>query len=329
MSEDQLQLVRYMQVASAFSLVLSVWLAGVLLWSTRRAARSRVLQQRMGLAPLDPHGDGRVLRLWHDGREAITIVRGFTVEGGLKTQLETLLRQADWRTPLSTALLGLAGVLAVVFVIIFMITQNAIIGVCGSLAALIVFWIFLRQRIARRTSIFERQLIDALELASRSLRAGHPLARAFRLIADEIPAPVGELFGRVWQQQQLGQSLDEALRQEADQSGSEDTKLFATSVRIQLRSGGNLADLMQRLADVIRERNRLSRRVRVLTAQTQFSKRILLAMPFLMFVLMNVINPGYLAPLYVTYAGHVILAFSAATLLFGWWVMNRMARLSW
>jgi tight adherence protein B len=327
--DDPAHTILFIQAASAFGLVISIWLAGVLLWSTRRAKRSRELRQRLGIAPVEPDGDGRLLRLWHEGHEATTLVPGEDSHPGLRQRIEKLMRQADLRTPLPSAIMGSIAVLAIVFMAVLVITGNALIGLCSDVAVVIVFWILLNLRISRRIALFERQLIDALELAARSLRAGHPLVGAFKLIADEIPAPVGELFGRVWQQQQLGSPLDEALRGAAVDSGSEDAKLFSTSVRIQLRSGGNLADMMERLAEVIRERNRLSRRIHVLTAQTQFSKRVLLAMPFLMFVLLNVLNPRYLAPLYETSAGHIILLIAAGTLLLGWWVMNRMARLSW
>jgi tight adherence protein B len=327
--DDLSRTISFIQAASAFGLVISIWLAGVLLWSTRRAKRSRELRQRLGITPMEATGDGRLLRLWHDGQEATTLVPGEEAQPGLRQRIEKLMRQADLRTPLPSAVMGSIAVLAIVFMVVLVITGNALIGLCADVAVVIVFWILLNLRISRRIAQFERQLIDALELAARSLRAGHPLVGAFKLIADEIPAPVGELFGRVWQQQQLGSPLDEALCGAADESGSEDAKLFSTSVRIQLRSGGNLADMMERLAEVIRERNRLSRRIHVLTAQTQFSKRVLLAMPFLMFVLLNVLNPRYLAPLYETSAGHMILLIAAGTLLLGWWVMNRMAKLSW
>jgi tight adherence protein B len=102
-------------------------------------------------------------------------------------------------------------------------------------------------------------------------------------------------------------------------------KFFATSVVIQLRSGGNLADMMDRLAFVIRDRMRLARRVRVLTAQTQFSKRILQALPFAIFVILCLINPEYMQPLYTTSTGKTILGAAGAGLLAGTYTMNRLA----
>jgi tight adherence protein B len=99
-------------------------------------------------------------------------------------------------------------------------------------------------------------------------------------------------------------------------------------VVIQLNSGGNLADMMERLANVIRERQRLARRVKVLTAQTQFSKRVLLSLPFLIFVVLNLINPNYMRPLYTTFPGQMILLAAGLGLLLGWVTMNWLSKLA-
>ncbi|MCH8153024.1 MAG: hypothetical protein IH830_11720 [Planctomycetes bacterium] len=96
-----------------------------------------------------------------------------------------------------------------------------------------------------------------------------------------------------------------------------------------MRTGGNLADLMDRLAVVVRDRIRLGRRMRILTAQTQMSKRVLIVLPFIIFILFNILNPDYMAPLYTTNVGNFLLAISALGLAIGAWVMNRMAVLKY
>src|ERR1043165_2227365 len=103
--------------------------------------------------------------------------------------------------------------------------------------------------------------------------------------------PISLVFSDICQRHGMGADLEEVLRDAGDQSASSDMKLFATSVAIQIRTGGNLADLMERLAFGTRDRMRLHRRVRVLPAQTQMSKRVLLGLPFIMFVLLNVLTP--------------------------------------
>jgi tight adherence protein B len=208
-------------------------------------------------------------------------------------------------------------------------THQVRLALLAPAAILPAFWVYLQRCISVHAAAFDGQLLDALELAVRSLRANHPLLGALRLVNEEIPAPVGALFGQVCQQQALGMSLEDSLRQVAGATHHPEFKLFATSVSIQLRSGGHLADMMERLAHVIRERMRLGRRVRILTAQTQLSKRILLVLPFVMFLVLNVISPDYLSPLYSTSLGRAMLVGGASALLLGAVVMNRMARLQY
>jgi tight adherence protein B len=102
-------------------------------------------------------------------------------------------------------------------------------------------------------------------------------------------------------------------------------KLLATAVVIQFQSGGNFADLMDSLSSVIRARVRLNRRIRVITAQTQFSKRILIAMPIVLLLILNTLNPDYMSPMFTTTTGRIMLGTMLFCILIGWWVMNKMS----
>jgi tight adherence protein B len=187
------------------------------------------------------------------------------------------------------------------------------------------FWWVTQQRIVERLALFDRQLVDALELCARALRSGQPLSGCFHLLSREIPAPVGTIFTEICQQQAMGASLDESLRRATEMTRSADMKLFSAALSIHSRTGGNLAGVMQSLATVIRERMRLNRRFRVITAQTQFSKRVLLAMPILVFAALASISPAYVRPLYDTGTGRLLLTFAAALLLAGWFMMEKMS----
>jgi tight adherence protein B len=202
-----------------------------------------------------------------------------------------------------------------------------VIGVVA--VACMAFRTYLLASISKRTALFEKQLVEALDLGGRSLRAGHPLSGAFKLIAAEIGAPVSTLFAEIIEQEALGVSLQRALYNAAQKSRSSDMKIFATSVVIQLRSGGNLADMIDRVAWVVRERMRLNRRARVLTAEAQLSKWVLLALPIGMFVLLNILNPEYMEPFFTTLAGTIMMAVAVTMLLIGAWIMNRMAVLKY
>jgi tight adherence protein B len=195
----------------------------------------------------------------------------------------------------------------------------------ASAAVLMAFSGYAKFRRDRVTTTFEKQFAEALGLVARSLRAGQPMLAGFRICADQSPEPVRHVFTEICQQQTLGLGLEESLRRIGEKYSSDDVQLFVTAVVIQMRSGGNLADLMDRLAYIIRERMRLGRRVKVLTAQTQMSKRILIGLPFAVFVVINLLNPDYMEPLYTTPVGRMLLLVGAGSMLLGMYVMRRLA----
>jgi tight adherence protein B len=318
-------LVNIIVALSVFGLVLSLWLIWLVVWVFRRLTRARHIGQRLGIEAEGSAKPDRELRLWRDGREATTLVPGTREGNPIIGWMNRTRESAGFQAPLGSLLLSVISLMAAAFVVCLVISKSTWISIAAALVTLQIFWIVVTQRISSRASNFERQLVDSLELAARSLRAGHPLTGAFRLISEEIGAPVGRLFAEICQHQGMGASLDRAVRTAADGTPSEDFKLFATSIVIQLHSGGNLAEMMQRLAFVMRERMRLARRVRVLTAQTQFSKRILLALPFLIFIILNVLNPKYMNPLYSTFPGQMILFAAALGLMIGAFLMNRLS----
>lgn len=311
---------------AAFGLVISLWLIIVLIVSMRRLEREKAVARRLGEIS-DAQDHVRVLRLWHEGEEVTTLVPVERAWHTHKRRLRQVPRNAGWETPIQSILLGLVGFTLLLSTLTITLTGNWVSGFGIVLAVPVLFTIYTRYRISCHTAVFERQFADALQLLSRSLKAGHPLTGAFRLVAEEMRPPVSEIFAKLCQEQSLGVGLEQSLRSAADASTSGDLKLFATSVGIQIRTGGNLADMMDRLADVIRERIRLSQRVRVISAQTQFSKRILLALPLLMLLVLSILNPAHLMPLFETQLGHYMLMAGGVAMVLGWWTMNQMAKL--
>ena len=167
--------------------------------------------------------------------------------------------------------------------------------------------------------------MDSLGIAARALRAGHPLVGAFQLVAQEVGDPLAKLFGEICQEQALGLDLEGSIRRVANASRNPDLKLFATAVTIQLSSGGNLAELMDTMANVMRSRIRLHRRVRVLIAQTAMSTRILVILPIVLFTILNIIAPEYMQLFYTTWSGRYLLTGTVLTVLFGMWFMAKLS----
>ena len=325
MTIDTDSLIRLIAATAAFGLVLSLWV--LIIWAI--ALRKRLQRQRLEQRIDDQQrstDSARVLRLWHEDKEVITEVDDQD-RPSMWMRLEQMRRGAGFALPLQTLLLGGGGAACLAATFALASTQSPIAAVGCAAAVCMIFWVVVKRRITNRAAIFDRQLLDALELAARSLRAGHPLGGAFQLIAEEVPAPVGTAFAEICKQEDLGVSHEQSMRRVAESTNNEDMKLFTIAVAIQLRSGGNLADLMERLAAVIRDRMRLSRRVRVLTAQTQFSKNILLALPFVMFLALSLLNPEYMSTLYHTPGGRTLLLIGGVSLVVGAWVMNKIAQI--
>lgn len=309
-------------------IILCLTLMMALVIFARRSSQIQKLRDRMS-ADVQFDGPKRTIRLWHDGEEASTTVPGMNQSMTVAQRLEKIREDAGWTMPAVSVLLAVAGVALALLVSIYLFFGNPVGALGAAICVVVVFYIMTRRRIDKRRETFERQLVESLELVARSLRAGHPLLGAFQLTAEETELPVRTIFSDICQQQELGAGIEDAMQKVALETGNADLKLFATTVAIQLRSGGNLADMMDRLAYVIRERIRLGRRVRVLTAQTQFSKRVLLVLPFFVFVVLYMLNPHYMKPLYSTPLGQLMSVLGVAALGIGTWMMNRLARLEY
>ncbi|HYE62910.1 MAG TPA: type II secretion system F family protein [Phycisphaerales bacterium] len=316
-------------VVALFGLLASLWFGLLMLLSLRRAARAKAMEQRLGIGEGADDGSGRVIRLWLDGKLASTVVRGDDEKPTFEQRMHVLFVKAGFEgdpKPFVMSVLGfsiLGGVLG------WMLTQSVVVAAGACMAVVVGGWWYLGARVDKREALFEHQFVDAMGLAARSLRAGHPLLGAFQLISDELADPVKTLFSSICQQHTMGLKLEEAIERVAATTPNKDVQLFATAVTIQLRSGGNLADVMERLASVIRDRVRIGRRIKVLTAQTQFSKRVLIALPIILFVVLNVINQEYMKPLIKEPVGQLMLAIAGVNMILGVWVMNKLSELKY
>jgi len=322
------QIAKLLIQLSVFGIVVALWMAAVVVWMLRRSRAHQKLERRLQFAQQGAVEDERVIRLWHDGKAVDTFVPDTDSMGPFE-RLERLRQDAGWVTPMPRVLAMLALFVVLAAGLTWVVSGRIlpIISVCAVIV--MAFRAYLLACVAKRTALFEKQLVEALDLGGRSLRAGHPLNGAFKLIASEVAPPVSVIFGDIIEQEALGVSLQRALINASQKSRSADMKIFATSVSIQLRTGGNLADMIDRVAWVVRERMRLNRRARVLTAEAQLSKWVLLALPIGMFVLLNLINPEYMQPFYTTFMGKVLLIVAVVMLCIGAWIMNRMANLKY
>src|SRR5262245_57724475 len=161
----------------------------------------------------------------------------------------------------------------------------------------------------QRLKKFAAQLPEAMELVARALRAGHSLAAGLHVVADEMPEPVSKEFGRVYEEQNLGISLEEALLHMCDRVPNLDLRFFVTSVNIQRQTGGDLAEILDRIGHIVRERFKILGQVKALTAEGRLSGVVLIALPIGLFLMMLHMKPDYVKLLWTDPMGiHMSLA---------------------
>ena len=176
----------------------------------------------------------------------------------------------------------------------------------------------------RRTQAFDRQLPDVLATIASTLRAGHGLRPALRVIADDGAAPSSEEFGRVLGEERLGRPLDEALTAMCERIGSSDFEYVATAVNVQSQTGGSLAGLFDTLAETVRERQRHARKLKALTGLGRMSAIVLVGLPIGLGILMTLMSPDYMSPLYSTSSGHIVLGICLTSMAIGSLFLKRI-----
>lgn len=241
-------------------------------------------------------------------------------------KLQTLLDQSDVDWSASQTLLNLGGLalLVTIGLIVLDFSPFAAIG-CGC-AIIVLPLVCLSFRRKRRMAKLATQLPDVFEMMSQALRAGHSLAGAIQLVYEQMPPPIATEFAQVYHEQNLGVKVEEALKSMAHRVDSLDVRFFVTAVMIQRQTGGDLAEVLDNISGVIRERIELAGMVRGLTAEGRLSGWVLFCLPALVFVGSIQLNPDYATVLLEDPRGQVMLMVAAGLQLMGIamirWIVN-------
>jgi tight adherence protein B len=183
---------------------------------------------------------------------------------------------------------------------------------------------FLRWKRNRKTLKIERYMPDAMELLARSLRAGHTLSGTLELVSQEIPAPLGTEMRITYDEQKLGLSMPQAFRRMGERVASRDLCYCVTAVIIQAETGGNLAEILENIGLIIRDRLKLKGKVQGLTAEGRFSALILSLLPFVTFLALYFANRNYVMTLFQDPLGLKLLTVAIISIGIGIFIMKRM-----
>lgn len=239
-------------------------------------------------------------------------------------RLQLVMSQADMKfTPGFFILLSLA-MGCIVYLFCLVLTRNMplslLLAVCSSMLPLM----YIRSRKRQRMAKFEKQLPEALGLIARSLRAGHAFTSGMKLAAGEFPDPLGPEFEETLDTINFGQSVPEALKNLTRRVDCPDLNFFVVSVILQRETGGNLAEIIEGLAHLMRERFKFRGKVRVLSTEGRLSAVILYVLPFVLGTFLFVFHPDVVAPLYQDPIGRIMMWIMGGLMILAFVMIRRI-----
>jgi tight adherence protein B len=248
--------------------------------------------------------------------DVVNPIQQLLIESGLNLTVGTFV--------LATFVTG-----AAVAVLSWMVLQILIVSIVLGVIAAFVPLTFVRFKRAKRLQMFEDQFPEAIDLMARALRAGHALTTGLGMVADEIPKPVGEEFRRLYDEQNFGMSLPEAMRAMARRVPVLDARFFVTAVLTQREAGGNLSEVLDNLASVMRERFKLKRQIRVASAHGRISAWVLSLLPPALAAILFTLSPNFMRVLWEDPWGVQLLLLAATLQVIGAFTISRMVRIEY
>lgn len=294
----------------------------------QRKLEARLEEVAMGPDP-EPSGDSggstNILRASEGGpMPALERYIGTTTRG---TAFGRWLEQTGVKTTISGILL-IAAAHAFVFGLIGLWLMKIAFGfVIGAIVGFAMPFMFLKSKRTRRMRAFEEAFPEALDLIARALKAGHAFITGLKMVADEMPDPVGPEFRKAFDEQNFGLPLKDALENMTARVPNLDVRFFATAVLIQRETGGNLSEILENLAHVVRERFKILRQVRVYTAHGRLTGYVLLALPAVLCIALAFINPDHMNTLFREPLGQMLLMVALTLQFIGYMWIRQVVKI--
>jgi tight adherence protein B len=312
--------------AIIFLIVALVTVIGALILEVVREWRERrTLAARLRTLDAAPELDARTApELVRSREEMPRLMQILSARVPRLADLAVMLEQGNVKWSVQTLLLlslGLGvGLGLALFVALGTVGTALVVAAAGAAAP----FVYVRTRRARRVQAFEEHFPDAIDLMGRALRAGHPMSAAVQMVAEEMPDPVGTDFRRVSEEHRFGLAMTDVLLALADRVPLVDVRIFVTAVVIQRDVGGNLAELLDKIAYTMRERFKIRRQIRTHTAQGRITGYMLAGLPVLTALAFLFLNPNYVLVLIRTPMGHFVLAAVLALQVMGFFWIRRI-----
>ena len=315
-------------VAVLTFLVVTALLLGILLF-TRRDAGEEIVRRRLDAVRKVERREGSSpeLKLIRDDLLSdIPTLHSLLVRSSRMLRFREFLAQGGLKARPAKVILISAVLAAVGYLAVRMLLHSPMLGVAAACIAGVIPFAFVAIKRHRRLRAFERNFPEALDLLGRAVRAGHAFSTGLEMIADELPDPVSTEFRTTFEEQNFGLPFRDALVNLSERVPLLDVRFFVTAILIQKETGGNLAEILDTLARVIRDRFRIYREVRVRTAQGRMSAAILIGLPPSMMTAIGVINPTYIRVMFTDPWGPYALITAAVLQVVGaailWKIVN-------
>jgi len=295
----------------------------------QRSARARLIKERLAQESKSPE---RI------AEEELAVVRDEQLSN--IPALDALLRRSERVSAIQKMLaqaglttragnfLGLCILIAIVAAVAaFVATKRVEISWVCLIVGFLLPYSYASFRRNKRFEKFEELFPEAIDTLARAVRAGHAFTTALEMITNEVAEPVAGEFRQLFEEQKFGMPVRDALLNLTDRMPLVDVKFFVTAVMLQRETGGNLAEILDNLSYVIRERFKIQRQVRVYTAQGRLTMALLMGMPPIIVVTMLTLNPTFIRPLFVDPIGHTLLVAGITLQTVGYFVIRKIIRI--
>ena len=298
-----------------------------------RNSRARLMRERLNAAqkPSEREPSEELALLRDETLSKIPAFDQLLKRSQRVTQLQDMISQADMQYRVGNFLVicGVSGLLlgAILFIWSRSSQYAPILGWVGLILGFVMPYGYLSYRRTQRFDKFEELFPEAIDTLSRAVRAGHAFTTALELIANEVSEPVAGEFRKLFEEQKFGLPVRDALLNMVDRVPLVDVKFFVTAVMLQRETGGNLAEILDNLSYVIRERFKVLRQVRVYTAQGRLTMMLLMGLPPVIVTVMWLMNPQFIMPLFTDPIGHVLLVAGLTLQTIGYFVIRKVIRI--
>jgi tight adherence protein B len=239
-------------------------------------------------------------------------------------KIKLLLLQSDSKWSVGTLIFVWLAIFIVVFSIVSLSTHLTLVSFGAAAVASYLPFFLLKYKRTKRVTAFSKTLPDSIEMIVRALRAGYSIVAAIQIAAEQSVEPAKTEFTEVYKKQNYGLPLRDALMEMMDRMPSADLRVLVTGILVQKDTGGNLAELLERIAVVIRERVRIQGEIRVHTAQGRLTGWILCLLPVIVLLALNLISPGYSTPLFTDPFGQKMLYIGLGLLALGTFIIRKI-----